>query len=361
MARCRVCGNDSPYISKALGVCAACVVGRFELCREAIAEAHVRSRQRFGLPGSIPNEVGGRRCNLCSNYCQLLPGQPGYCGIVRFGRDASAGRGLVSWYLDPLPTNCVADWVCPGGTGCGYPDFACSKGPEFGHTNLAVFFEACSFDCLFCQNWQHKRSAGQKPSKSPEQLVSSLRENTSCICYFGGDPSPQMPFSIVASRLARQSRKGEVLRVCWETNGSMNPAILKTALQIALESGGCIKFDLKCVTLQLSLALCGVSNEQTLSNFRLAAGLFEKRPEPPLVVASTLLVPGYVGHEEVGRIASFIASCNPNIPYSLLAFFPTFEMSDLPLVTNAEAKLCLQAAESAGLRRVRIGNPHLLA
>ncbi|MEE8618654.1 MAG: hypothetical protein V3S84_00830 [Dehalococcoidales bacterium] len=46
----------------------------------------------------------------------------------------------------------MADWVCPAGTGAGYPDFAYRAGVEYGYKNLAVFYHACSFDCLFYQN-----------------------------------------------------------------------------------------------------------------------------------------------------------------------------------------------------------------
>jgi len=53
----------------------------------------------------------------------------------------------------------VADWVCAGGTGAGYPQFAHRAGPEYGHKNLAVFYQACSFDCLFCHNWQYRSQA----------------------------------------------------------------------------------------------------------------------------------------------------------------------------------------------------------
>ena len=360
MAECKVCGKRSEKIASILGVCGDCVRERFDESKELSAEAHRGSRERFGLPGSVPDEPGGKVCKLCSNQCRLLPDQLGYCGIRRFGPKVRSDRALVSWYLDSLPTNCVADWVCPAGTGSGYPEFACQQGPEFGHTNLAVFFEACSFDCLFCQNYTFRRSVGKNPDRTIGDLASSIQLNTSCICYFGGDPSPQMVYSLKASILARQQRKDKILRICWETNGSMAAPLLKEALEIAAESGGCVKFDLKCVTRELSLALCGVPNDQTLSNFRLAAEMSHLRPKPPLVVASTLLVPGYVEHKEVARIARFIASCNPSIPYSLLAFQPTFEMADLPLVSRNEAMLCEQTAKDAGLTRIRTGNQHLL-
>jgi pyruvate formate lyase activating enzyme len=63
---------------------------------------------------------------------------------------------------------------------------------------------------------------------------------------------------------------------------------------------------------------------------------------------------------EISAIAKFIASINPNIPYSLLAFHPQFFMSNLPLTSKSLADDCLIAARDAGLNRVRLGNEHLL-
>ncbi len=48
----------------------------------------------------------------------------------------------------------------------------------------------------------------------------------------------------------------------------------------------------------MHLALCGVSNSQTLKNFA-PGGAFGERPEVPLLTASTLMVPGYVDLEEI--------------------------------------------------------------
>jgi len=104
-----------------------------------------------------------------------------------------------------------------------------------------------------------------------------------------------------------------------------------------------------------------VTNKRTMENFALAASYVSQRPEPPLLVASTLLVPGYVDGEEVGRIARFIAGLNPDIPYSLLGFHPHFFMPDLPRTSVGHAQEAEAAARAAGLTRVRIGNRHLLS
>ena len=363
VARCAHCGRES-MVSQFLGLCRECVLGDLPALLPHIEEAHRRARQPFGLPGGVPREPGGAACRLCANECRMVEGGVSFCGlrISRQGKlsGATSDRGNLSWYYDPLPTNCVADWVCPGGTGAGYPQYAYRQGPEYGYKNLAVFYQACSFDCLFCQNWQYRCSATGPARASVAQLAEQVDDKTSCICYFGGDPSPQLPHSIRTSRLALAKRKGRILRICWETNGSMHPAVLKQAAELALASGGCIKFDLKAYSEGLHLALCGVSNRRTLDNFRLLVEYSQRRPQPPLLVASTLLVPGYVEREEVSLIASFVAALDRDIPYALLAFHPQFCMGDLPVTSRRHAEECYEAARQAGLSRVRIGNIHLL-
>jgi pyruvate formate lyase activating enzyme len=130
--------------------------------------------------------------------------------------------------------------------------------------------------------------------------------------------------------------------------------------ELSLDSGGCIKFDLKAWDEPLHRALCGVSNRSTLKNFEYLSGWIARRPDPPLLVASTLMVPGYVDAEQVRQISAFIARLDPTIPYALLAFHPDFEMRDLPSTSRHQATACLEAAEAAGLTRVRVGNLHLL-
>jgi pyruvate formate lyase activating enzyme len=298
------------------------------------------------------------------NECRIPDGGMGFCGLRqnKGGRliGVSSEEGNLSWYHDPLPTNCVADWVCPGGCGTGFPGYAYRAGPEYGYRNLAVFFHACSFDCLFCQNWHFREEAMVPQRRNVQELVDSVDKTTSCICYFGGDPTPQLPFAIKASRLAIERNRGRILRICWESNGTMNKELLKEVIRLSLESGGCIKFDLKAWDENLNIALTGISNNRTFENFSIIAEWIKNRPDPPLLIASTLLVPGYIDEEEVRHIARFIASLDKEIPYALLGFYPQFYMSDLPVTSRDFAYRCLAIAKDAGLKRVRLGNVHLL-
>ena len=140
----------------------------------------------------------------------------------------------------------------------------------------------------------------------------------------------------------------------------MNPRLLEKMMNVSLESGGCVKFDLKAMDRNIHRALCGVDNRRTLENFAAAARRIHERPQPPPVIASTLLVPGYIDADEVGAIAAFIAQLDPEIPYALLGFHGDFLMRDMPPTSRQQAQDCLAAAQAAGLKRVRIGNPHLL-
>jgi len=173
-----------------------------------------------------------------------------------------------------------------------------------------------------------------------------------------------MPHAIRTSEVALEKAKedGRIMRICWETNGYMKPQFLERAVELSLESGGNIKFDLKCWDENLAKAMCSVSNKPSLENFKTIADKFyKKRSELPILTASTLLVPGYVDVDEVRRLSSFISRLDVSIPYTLLAFAPNYEMYDLSTTSRKNAYECLEAARGEGLQNVRLGNLQLLS
>ncbi|MEB3773394.1 MAG: radical SAM protein, partial [Desulfurococcales archaeon] len=294
----------------------------------------------------------------------------------RAGRD----KVIAYTYLDPLPTNCVATPVCPGATGRGYPRYTNVRGPEYGFYNLAVFMGGCPLDCAFCQNWEHKAMVSPQAaqglamagyhaltplvSMDVEELVDkAMDDKVRCICYFGGDPTPQTPQLIRASRRILQQSQG-IKRICWETDGLVNPALMKEMARASLESGGIVKIDWKAWTPELYEALTGVdgykAHERLKENTRIVAEMAGKRREPPLLVVSILLVPGYVGPGEVYKVSRYIASLNRETPLVLLAFHPQYLMQDLPPTSIDHMKKAIEQAERAGIKEVYIGNEWLL-
>ncbi len=364
MLICELCGKVVYYAGSTLRVCSSCIKTRWDMAEPIIKEVHIKSRHRFELPQYPPVNSNGKKCRICIIGCKMDEREEGFCGIRKgssssFKTDGNS-MGKFSAYLDPLPTNCVADWVCAGGTGSGYPAFAYERGPEVGYYNLAVFFEACNLNCLFCQNWSFKLSHKRDNWEPVSALTSRMTPRVSCVCFFGGDPTPQLPFAIRATKKLLSDKPGKILRVCWETNGMATRKWLNYMLKLSYETGGCVKVDLKAWNSNIHKALCGTGNAEILENFYNIAQKASYRRHPPLVIASTLLVPEYVDETEVYEIARFIASIDKSIPYTLLAFAPQFEMRDFPTTSLEHAEACMEAARKAGLEKVRIANRHLL-
>jgi pyruvate formate lyase activating enzyme len=363
---CILCGARSEVTSKALNICPRCLRETPDAATPHISEAHRKTRARFNLPPHSPKTRNGVSCNICANECRIGAEETSYCGLKRnvHGKLESLTNpkvGILYSYVDKQVTNCCASWFCPAGTGAGHPRYAYKPSPEYGYSNLAIFFYGCNFNCLFCQNASHKNvlTGGVVAAKD---LVEKTRKNRhiSCWCFFGGSPEPQLPFAINASKTARKNMPNRLLRICFEWNGCGNPHLVRKAAELALLSGGNLKFDLKCYTPLLSYALSGISNKRAYDNFKMIAqDFYPQRPDLPVLTASTLLVPGYVDKIEVVQIAKFIADVNREISYSLLVFHPDFMMTDLPATPRKQVVDCYKAAKEH-LTRVHVGNLNTL-
>lgn len=341
---CAVC-KEKKLISKILKVCKDCIIERFDQSLEFIKKAHNFVKEKYSFC-TQPLKEGKLSCNMCINNCKFEEGTKSICGLREFKNNKLDGpdskNAKLFYYYDLLPTNCVASFIC-------------GENKYTGYKNLAVFFYGCSFNCLFCQNSDWRNIPHHYVSL--EELEKAIDETTKCICFFGGDPSCQIEFQIEFSKRILRSKK---VRICWETNGSFNPKYLDQIMEIALKSKGCVKFDLKAFNKNLHFALCGVSNEFTLENFKRASFWTKKYSAFPLLVASTLLVPGYIDESEIESIAKFIASLNKEIPYSLLGFSPNFFMKDIGFTSKNFALKSYRIAKAVGLKYVNIGNTFIL-
>ncbi|MFW9843125.1 MAG: radical SAM protein [Candidatus Thorarchaeota archaeon] len=338
-------------MSHSVGFCSKCVRnGIIEIANQT----HQRLRKRDRLIPSIPT-TGKIVCSECGNHCRLDEGEVGFCN-TRIGSqgeivDRYPDKAVVSWYFDPLPTNCVADWVCP-----------ITANREIGSgrrrlKNLAVFYGSCNSDCFFCQNASYRTMmANGAPTMTAEELSECADDYTACVCYFGGDPACNPEHSMKTSRLLNEDKS---TIVCYETNGNISKKWLSGIIEIIELTGGTLKFDLKAYTPEIYTSLTGISNATVLRNFESVATSKRER-EGEFLVASILLVPGYVDIKEVGKLCSFIADKDPTIPTALLGFSPHHAMSDLPRTSVAHAQAALSIAKDRGLENVRIGNAGLL-
>jgi len=374
MGTCRFCGKTESVISEVLQVCRNCILeGDWNQVKPHIFNVHKQVRQLVELPEKPPRAEKSNiklKCNLCINECSLSEPDVSYCGLrnIRLRNSGqlpypTKSKGYIHGYIDPNPTNCCNSWFCPAGTSFGYPEYSDYDGPEFGTYSYAAFLYGCTFDCLFCQNASHKLFT-KKHLFDVETLAKQIIENQkiTCLCYFGGTPEAQLPFSLNLAEniLQKIMEEKRIMRFCWEWNGSGNQEWVEKCMQIAIKTGGNIKFDLKSYNEKLNLALCGVSNKRTLENFKfLAEKYFGARNNLPEMSACTLLVPGYTNHEEVEQIAKFVSSINKEIPYSLLIFHGDYQMRDLGITPRKQAERCLRVAKKY-LENVHLGNKFLL-
>ncbi len=379
MGKCRICGRDW-LVSETLGVCVDCIRNRREDALNIIRGKRWLWRIRLGLETEPPRN-GSIHCHVCINECRISNGSRGFCGVwINDGKLrplGGEGKLTLMTYLDPLPTNCVATPVCPA-VGRGYPKYSLSRHGEYGYFNLAVFMGGCELDCAFCQNYEHKvwiahgKVGGLLRSVTIDELVKeALNPRVTCVCYFGGDPTPQSSLLVLASRKIINealARGQQPKRICWETNGLANPLIMREMARLSLISGGIVKIDWKAWNPGVYEALTGVNGERAIKrlveNTDLIARIARERPDPPLLVVSILLVPGYVDAEEVRGIASYVSSLsnkyNVNIPIVLLAFHPDYLMKDLPPTSIHHMDEAIKIVREAGIKEIYVGNEWLL-
>ncbi len=325
--RCQLCGAAVTDISAALGICRTCIREAPSASLPLIDQAHDRLRRAGGLPIEPPND-GGIRCTVCANECRIGYGETGYCGLRENVRDMLIERqGIVRTRYSPAPHECLGAPAC-------HAD---------GYT-LEVFAYGCTFNCLHCPHPEHRRTDEVKRLGIP--ALQQLAQQASCIRFYGGAPEPQLPFLLEATE--RILERGEA-RICWELNGSAAPDLTRRAARHAAASGGIATMRIMARDPMLHRTLTGRDNRRTLAAFKMLADDFDAAT----LAAATMLVPDYIDADEVAAIASFIASCNPDIPYMLLPPQPDSAAVALPPSSDEQVEAC-RAAAAKYLNRVHI-------
>jgi pyruvate formate lyase activating enzyme len=70
----------------------------------------------------------------------------------------------------------------------------------------------------------------------------------------------------------------------------------------------------------------------------------------------SLFIPGWVETDQLTKIALLVAKVNPEIAFTLLAFFPEFRMLNTRPPNTGEMIESYHAVKNAGFRNVRTGN-----
>ncbi len=171
------------------------------------------------------------------------------------------------------------------------------------------------------------------------------------IAFTGGDLMCQPDFYAQSAKLIKELR--ENVWVLLETNGyGLTPHNLDIFQQAGIDA---FWLDIKAYDEDGHRRLTGVSNARILT-------LPEELKERGFIFeVLSLYIPGWVEADQIGKIATTLASVDAEIPFTILAFFPEYQMQDVPAPTMWQMIDAYHAAKDAGLRNIKLGNVHVFA
>ena len=273
-------------------------------------------------------------CYLCSHRCHIKDGRRGICQ-VRENREGvlySLVYGkLISQNVDPI-----------------------EKKPLFhllpGSLSYSIATVGCNFRCSHCQNYdisQYPRmhdGAVIGTSVTPEQVATSAQEyGCQSISYTYIEPTIFFEFAYECAQLAHE--RG--IKNVFVSNGYTSSEATK---KIAPFLDG-NNIDLKAFTDKFYREVCGAKLAPVLETIELMKEL------GVWVEVTTLVIPGWNDTDsELKEIARFIKGIDPEMPWHVTRFHPTFKMTDRGATPSSTLQRARQIGIAEGLKYVFVGN-----
>ena len=273
------------------------------------------------------------QCNLCNHRCIIKNGGKGICKVRK-----NKGGTLISLVYDKI----IAAHIDP-----------IEKKPLFhfmpGSTSFSIATAGCNFRCRFCQNYEisqlpteYNRITGE--FISPDAIVAyAIKNGAKSISYTYTEPTVYFELALDTARIA--SKKG--LKNVFVSNGYMTEECLKE-IYPNLHAAN---VDLKAFSNKFYKDLCGAKLEPVLKTI-------EAMKEMGIwVEVTTLIIPGYNdSSDELKGIAKFLVSIDPNIPWHVTRFYPTYQLNNVPPTPVSTLQKAREIGFNEGLRYVYTGN-----
>ena len=273
-------------------------------------------------------------CHLCSHHCKIAESNLGFCGVR---------RNIDGTLYTLVYGETIANHVDP-----------IEKKPLFhflpGTRSYSIAAVGCNFHCGFCQNWQISQITEQPGdgeygiSFPPRDVVAAAKEEgCASISYTYTEPTIYFEYAYDTAKIAAE----EDLKNVFVTNGYMT----KKTLEVAVPYLDAVNVDLKAWQENYYRTYCKASLKPVLEAIRAMrkAGIW--------VEVTTLVVPGENDSTEaLEGIARFIADVDPEIPWHISRFHPSYRFgghSATPMETLETAE---ETGRRSGLRYVYLGN-----
>ncbi|MGC2423034.1 MAG: AmmeMemoRadiSam system radical SAM enzyme [Nitrospirota bacterium] len=272
-------------------------------------------------------------CFLCGHRCKIPEGSKGVCQ-VRENRDGILYTlvydKVIARHIDPIEKKPLFHF---------YP----------GSRSYSIATPGCNFKCLFCQN----ADIAQMPrdikaiigeAVSPQSIVDeALKSGCKSIAYTYTEPTVFFELAFDTAKLAVDAG----IKNVFVTNGYITPEALKT-IKPYLDAAN---IDLKGFTEEFYRKVCGAKLELVLESIKnyYDSGIW--------IELTTLVIPGHNdSEEELRSIARFIVSINPEIPWHVSRFYPTYKLTDQPPTPLSTLSMARRIGIEEGLKYVYEGN-----
>jgi pyruvate formate lyase activating enzyme len=277
-------------------------------------------------------EGGEIQCELCPHRCRVAKGKRGICR-VRENRD---GRYYSLVYGNPCAI---------------HPD-PIEKKPFFhvlpGTISYSLATVGCNFQCKFCQNWEISQASPEdvySKEFSPERVVKEAKEiRARSVAYTYVEPTIFYEYMLDIGTLVKKSG---LLNV-YHSNGFINPDPLKNLCKV-LDAAN---VDLKGFTEHFYHELCSGELTPVLETLKTL------KKEKVHIEITNLIIPTKNDDPSVLReMCLWIKrELGGDTPIHFSRFYPLYKLKSLPPTPVSTLEKAREAALSAGLEYVYIGN-----
>ena len=276
------------------------------------------------------------QCKVCVHGCVLNPGAVGMCG-VRKNIDGVlylvVYGDAVAAHIDPIEKKPLYHF---------FP----------GSDALSIGTYGCNLRCRWCQNWElsqvrtpEQLLTTRSEHYTPEELVSLARQRQiKSIAYTYNEPTVFFEYSYDVAKLA----KSHDIKNVYVSNGYMS----LESLDLLTPYLDAINVDLKGFSEDLYTQYTGAHLGPVKRNITYIA-----QKTDIWIEVTTLVIPGLNDtDDELRAAAEWLVGVNPEIPWHVSAFYPSYKMLDRPRTPAATLERVFGIGKEAGLHHIYVGN-----
>jgi pyruvate formate lyase activating enzyme len=277
-------------------------------------------------------EGGEIQCELCPHRCRVARGKRGICR-VRENRD---GKYYSLVYGNP----------------CAVHLDPIEKKPLFhvlpGTASFSLATAGCNFQCKFCQNWEISQASPEDVYSyevPPELIVKKAKEtHARSIAYTYVEPTIFYEYMFDIGQLAKK----EGLLNVNHSNGFINPGPLKNLCNV-LDAAN---IDLKGFTENFYRELCAGDLHPVLETLKTL-----KRQKVHLEITNLIIPTKNDDLPVLREMCVWIRrELGADTPIHFSRFYPLYRLKNLPPTPVSTLDKAREAALSAGLEYVYVGN-----